>query len=63
MNYIERPVAIIDKKTKVLQTNEVKLVKVEWNHCRGFEYTWEPEDEMRDHYPDLCGPVDFEDED
>ncbi|XP_042756659.1 uncharacterized protein LOC122197196 [Lactuca sativa] len=31
-NYIERPVAILDRKTKVLRNKEVKLVKVQWQH-------------------------------
>ena len=32
LNYVERPVAILDKKTKKLQNKEVKLVKVQWQH-------------------------------
>lgn len=30
LNYIERPVAVLDKKTMVLRNKEVKLVKVQW---------------------------------
>ena len=62
LNYIERPVSIIDRKTKVLWNREVKLVKVQWQHRKGSEWTWEPEDEMRDPYPKLFGSADFEDE-
>ena len=30
LNYIERLVSILDRKTKVLQNKELKLVKVHW---------------------------------
>lgn len=36
LNYIERPIAILDRKTKVLRNKEVKLVKVQWQHRRGY---------------------------
>ena len=62
MNYIERPVSILDRKTKALQNKEVKLVRVQWQHRTGSEWTREPEEEMRDHYLDLFASADFEDE-
>ena len=62
LHYIEMHVAILDRKTKVLRNKEMKLVKVQWMHHRGSEWTWEPKDEIRDHYWDLFGPADFEDE-
>ena len=40
----------------------VKLVKVQWNHRKGSEWTCEPEDEMMDHYPELFEATDFRDE-
>ena len=40
----------------------MKLVKVQWQHRRGSEWTREPEDEMREHYLDLFASADFEDE-
>ena len=52
----------MDRKTKVLWNMEVKLVKVQWQYRRGSEWTCEPEDEMREHYPDLFTSTDFEDE-
>ena len=62
LNYIERPVAILDRKTKVLRNKEVKLVKVQWQHRKGSKWTWEPEEGMRDHYSNLFASADFEDE-
>ena len=52
LNYIERPIAILDRKTKDLRNKRVELVKVQWKYHKGSEWTWEPEDEMREH--DVC---------
>ena len=62
LNYIERPVAVFERKVKVLQNKEIPLVKVQWEHLRGSEWTWEPEAEMREHYPKLFTTAYFEDE-
>ena len=62
LNYIERPVAVLDRKVKVIRNKEVKLAKMKWQNRRGSEWTLEPEDEMREHYPDLFASTDFEDE-
>ena len=64
LNYIERPISILDRKMKALRNKEVKLVKVQWQHRKGSEWTWEPEDEMREHCPELfsAATTDFEDE-
>ncbi|XP_023754304.1 uncharacterized protein LOC111902723 [Lactuca sativa] len=61
-NYIERPVVVLDRKTKVLHNKEVKLVKVQCQHQKGSEWTWKPEEEMREHYPDLFASTDVKDE-
>ncbi|CAH1450579.1 unnamed protein product [Lactuca virosa] len=62
LNYIERRVAILDRKTKTLRNKVVQLVKVQWQHRKGSEWAWEPEEEMRDHYPELFSDAaDFED--
>ena len=42
LNYIERPVAILDRKSKELMSKRVELVKVQWGHGEGSEWTWEP---------------------
>ncbi|KAJ9557295.1 hypothetical protein OSB04_011909 [Centaurea solstitialis] len=54
LNYIERPIAILERKTKSLRNKEIGLVKVQWEHRKGSEWTWEPEAEMRSNYPELC---------
>ena len=53
LNYVERPVAIRDRKIKVLRNKEVPLVQVQWQHRKGSELTWEPEREMREQYAEL----------
>ncbi|KAJ9563166.1 hypothetical protein OSB04_008326 [Centaurea solstitialis] len=53
LNYVEKPVAVLERKTKTLRNKEVGIVKVQWEHRKGSEWTWEPEDEMRRNYPEL----------
>ncbi|KAI3704130.1 hypothetical protein L1987_74344 [Smallanthus sonchifolius] len=53
LNYIEEPIAIIDRAEKRLRNKSIKLVKVQWKHRKGSEATWEKEDEMRGLYPQL----------
>ena len=62
LNYVERPVTILERKVKVLWKNEIPLLKVQWKQRRGFEWTWEPEAEMWEHYPGLFTTADFKDE-
>ena len=62
LNYVERPVVVLERKMKVLRNTEVPLVKVQWEHRMGSEWTWESEAEMQEHYPELFDAVDFEDE-
>ena len=62
LNYVERPVAILERKKKILRNKEIPLVKVQWEHRKGSEWTWEPEAEMREHYPTLFIPAEFDDE-
>ena len=35
MNYVEKPIAVLDRKTKTLHNKVVFLVKVQWQHQRG----------------------------
>ncbi|KAI3806853.1 hypothetical protein L1987_22769 [Smallanthus sonchifolius] len=53
LNYIEEPVAILDRKEKRLRNKVIQLVKVQWKHRKGSEATWETEKEMRESYPHL----------
>ena len=62
LNYTERPIAIVDRKTKELRNKVVNLVLVEWQHHKGKELTWEREDEMRKDHPHLFEARDFGDE-
>ncbi|CAH1438310.1 unnamed protein product [Lactuca virosa] len=61
-NYVEHPVAILERKIKVMRNKEIPLVKVQWQHRIGFEWTLKPEAEMREHYPDLFATTDFNEE-
>ena len=62
LNYVETPVAIFERKMKVLHNKEIPLVKVRWQHMRDSKWTWEPKVEMWEHYSELFVGADFEDE-
>ncbi|KAA3460519.1 DNA/RNA polymerases superfamily protein [Gossypium australe] len=49
----EEPVQILDRDVKVLRRKSVPLVKVLWRNHGVEEATWEPEDMMRQQYPQL----------
>ena len=53
LSYVEHPVAIIDRQSKMLRNKEVALVKVQWHGHGMEEYTWEREQAMKDEYPQL----------
>jgi hypothetical protein len=44
---------ILERKTKSLRNKEIGLVKVQWQHRKGSEWTWKPEAGMRSNYPEL----------
>ena len=55
--------AILDRKTKELRNKRVELVKVQWQHRKGLDWTCEPKEEMREHYPKLLSDTsDLKDE-
>ncbi|KAL7584960.1 uncharacterized protein LOC111902139 [Lactuca sativa] len=62
LNYMERPILILNRKAKTLCNKVVNLVKVKWQRQKGSEWTWQPEDEMMEHYSDLFVSAGFEDE-
>jgi hypothetical protein len=62
LNYVEKPIALLEWKVKTLRNKEIKYVKVLWQHRKGSEWTWEPEADMRAHYPELFEGIDFGDE-
>ena len=40
LNYVEKPIAILERKTKALCNKTINLVKVQWQHRKGSEWTW-----------------------
>nr|XP_043625561.1 uncharacterized protein LOC122596985 [Erigeron canadensis] len=44
LNFIEKPIGIVDRMIRKLKKTKYTLVKVQWNNRRGPEYTWERED-------------------
>ncbi|KAI3786759.1 hypothetical protein L1987_40697 [Smallanthus sonchifolius] len=53
LNYIEKPVAILVRKEKHIRKKVIKQVKVQWQHQKGSEATWETEEDMMKSYPFL----------
>ncbi|KAJ9557656.1 hypothetical protein OSB04_012270 [Centaurea solstitialis] len=53
LNFVEEPVAIVDRKIRKIRNKEIDLVKVQWKFHKGQECTWETESEMREKYPHL----------
>ncbi|GKE07073.1 hypothetical protein Tco_1399091 [Tanacetum coccineum] len=53
LNFIEKPVEIMDREVKRLKQSCIPIVKVRWNSRRGPEFTWEREDQMKKKYPHL----------
>nr|GEU79845.1 putative reverse transcriptase domain-containing protein [Tanacetum cinerariifolium] len=47
LNFIEKPVEIIDQEVKRLKQSHIPIVKVQWNSRRGPKFTWEREDQMK----------------
>ncbi|KAD4385555.1 hypothetical protein E3N88_25724 [Mikania micrantha] len=53
LNYVERPVAILDRKVKQHRNKSLSQEKVQWKNRTGSEATWESINEMRKYYPFL----------
>ncbi|KAL0549941.1 hypothetical protein IC582_014436 [Cucumis melo] len=53
LSYTEQPVELLAREVKTLRNEEIPLVKVLWRNHRIEEATWEREDDMRSHYPEL----------
>ncbi|XP_057251736.1 uncharacterized protein LOC130591820 [Beta vulgaris subsp. vulgaris] len=53
----ERPVRILDSKTRNTRNKAIKLVKVLWSNHQTEEATWKTEDGMRKCYPELFSEV------
>ncbi|GJR66663.1 hypothetical protein Tco_0012728 [Tanacetum coccineum] len=44
LQFVEKPVEIMDSEAKRLKQSRILIVKVRWNSRRGPEFTWERED-------------------
>nr|GEU87736.1 putative reverse transcriptase domain-containing protein [Tanacetum cinerariifolium] len=53
LNFVEKPVEILDREVKHLKQSRIPIVKVRWNSKRGPEFTWELEDQIHPNYPHL----------
>ena len=42
LNYVERPAVVLERNVKNLRNKEIPLVKVQWQHRKGSEWTWKP---------------------
>ncbi|KAL4383820.1 hypothetical protein GQ457_15G019280 [Hibiscus cannabinus] len=62
LSYHEEPIEILASDSKVLCGRTIELVKVKWRHRGVEEATWERKDDMREQYPYLFPPGNFEDE-
>ena len=51
--YEEKPIRVLDRRTKILRNKEIPLVLILWNHHGVEEATWETEEEMKVKYPTL----------
>ncbi|KAK5836353.1 hypothetical protein PVK06_012138 [Gossypium arboreum] len=59
LTFEEEPIQILDREVKVLRRKSVPLVKVLWRNHGREEATWEPEETMRQQYPQLFGSGKF----
>nr|GFD11957.1 putative reverse transcriptase domain-containing protein [Tanacetum cinerariifolium] len=50
LQFVEKPVEIIEREIKRLKRSRIPLVKVRWNSRRGPEFTWEREDSFKKKY-------------
>ncbi|GKA50169.1 hypothetical protein Tco_0743242 [Tanacetum coccineum] len=53
LNFIEKPVEILEQEFKKLKRSRISIVKVRWNSKLGPEFTWEREDQMKIKYPHM----------
>ncbi|GKB14152.1 hypothetical protein Tco_0848075, partial [Tanacetum coccineum] len=53
LQFVEKPVEIMDHEVKQLRRSRVPIFKVRCNSRRDPEFTWEREDQFRKKYPHL----------
>ncbi|KAA3477884.1 ty3-gypsy retrotransposon protein [Gossypium australe] len=62
MTYGEEPIKILAREVQQLRNKSIALVKVLWQRPGVIEATWEPEETMRNQYPNLFAGKIFGDE-
>ncbi|WP_432805500.1 hypothetical protein [Escherichia coli] len=53
LTYEERPIQILDSKTRDTRRKSIKMIKVQWSNHSPDEATWESESDMMGRYPEL----------
>ncbi|GJZ23848.1 putative reverse transcriptase domain-containing protein [Tanacetum coccineum] len=53
LNFVEKPMEILEREFKKLKRSRIAIVKVRWNSKCGPEFTWDHEDQMKLKYPHL----------
>ena len=53
LSYKEHPIRILDRAERKTRNKATKFEKVQWSRHSEQEATWEQEDQLRQHYPEL----------
>jgi hypothetical protein len=53
LTYPERPIKILDQKSRVTRRKTIKFFKIQWSNHTVEEVTWESEDFLRSRHPDF----------
>ena len=53
VQFVEKPVEIMDQTVKRLRRSKIPIVKVRWEGKCGAEFTWELKSDMKAKYPHL----------
>jgi hypothetical protein len=53
LTYPERPIKILDQKSRVTRCKTIKFYKIQWSNHTEEEATWESEDFLRSRHPDF----------
>ena len=53
VQFVEKPVEIMDQTVKRLRRSKIPIVKVRWEGKCGAEFTWELKSDMKAKYPQL----------
>ena len=59
LTYEERPIKILDQKTRDTRTRSITFYKVQWKNHTPDEATWEQAKELESKYPELFETVEI----